>query len=181
MRINFLALATPHAFPTNWGRMQAVLDALNWTRSSPGGKSAAAAASPLIAITSRDRARTSGNNPDSGERDARPIRQSLLSSLDGQVYAQPLYCRSQFLAMVSTCGLQLATAHDSVYASDSDSNSGINGRLSGSSLADADAGERPSTSRRTGRNSITPGIGSPARPSRYATGTLYVIALNDSG
>jgi uncharacterized protein (TIGR03437 family) len=105
--------------------------------------------------------------------------------LDGQVYAQPLY-----LPLVSIPGkgihnvVFLATAHDTVYAFDADSNTGPNAApLWQVTLANAAAGERPATvSDVLNCNSMTPEIGITGTPViDTATGTLYAIAVTVSG
>jgi uncharacterized protein (TIGR03437 family) len=101
--------------------------------------------------------------------------------VDGQVYAQPLYLQS---IAISGKGIHnvvfIATAHDTVYAFDADSNSDVNAvPLWQVSLADTTAGERPANLTDVqGCNSMTPEIGVTGTPViDIATGTLYVIAL----
>jgi uncharacterized protein (TIGR03437 family) len=102
-------------------------------------------------------------------------------ALDGQVYAQPLYLPSVAIPGKGIHNVVfIATAHDTVYAFDADSNSGINAApLWQVSLADAAAGERPANLTDVqGCNSMTPEIGVTGTPViDTATGTLYVIAL----
>jgi len=102
-------------------------------------------------------------------------------SVDGQVYAQPLY-----LASLSIPGkgihnvVFIATAHDTVYAFDADSIDGPNASpLWQVSLADVDAGDRPATvSDVLGCSSMVPEIGITGTPViDTATRTLYVVAL----
>jgi uncharacterized protein (TIGR03437 family) len=101
--------------------------------------------------------------------------------VDGQVYAQPLYLPSVAIPGKGIHNVVfIATAHDTVYAFDADSNSGINAApLWQVSLADATAGERPANLTDVqGCNSMTPEIGITGTPViDTATGTLYVIAL----
>lgn len=101
--------------------------------------------------------------------------------VDGQVYAQPLYVPSLAIPGKGIHNVVfIATAHDSIYAFDADSNSGVNAApLWQVSLADASAGERPANLNDVlGCNSMTPEIGVTGTPViDTATGTLYVIAL----
>jgi len=101
--------------------------------------------------------------------------------VDGQIYAQPLY-----LPSVSIVGKGIhnvvfaATAHDTVYAFDADSSTGVNASpLWQVSLATTAAGERPATvSDVLNCNSMTPEIGVTGTPViDTATGTLYAIAV----
>jgi uncharacterized protein (TIGR03437 family) len=101
--------------------------------------------------------------------------------VDGQVYAQPLYLPS---VPIPGKGIHnvvfIATAHDTIYAFDADSNTGPNASpLWQVSLANAAAEERPLiVSDVLGCNSMTPEIGITGTPViDIARGTLYVIAV----
>jgi uncharacterized protein (TIGR03437 family) len=99
--------------------------------------------------------------------------------VDGQVYAQPLYVPSVAIPGKGIHNVVfIATAHDSVYAFDADSNAGPNASpLWHVNLASA-FGERPVTVTDVlGCNSMTPEIGVTGTPViDTASGTLYAVA-----
>jgi hypothetical protein len=92
------------------------------------------------------------------------------TSVDGQVYAQPLYVPGLTIGGSAHNVLFVATEHDSVYALDADS---------GAVLWQKDflqAGERTLTTSDVGTNDITPQIGITGTPViDSAGGTLYVV------
>jgi uncharacterized protein (TIGR03437 family) len=100
--------------------------------------------------------------------------------VDGQVYAQPLYLPSLAIPGKGIHNVVfIATAHDTVYAFDADSNSGPNtAPLWQVSLAGA-PGERPlNVSDVLGCTTMTPEIGITATPViDKDAGTLFVVAV----
>jgi hypothetical protein len=101
-------------------------------------------------------------------------------AVDGQVYAQPLYVPSlEIPGKGIHNAVFIATAHDSVYAFDADSNAGPNALpLWQASLADAASGERPANASDVQCGAIAPEIGITGTPViDSASGTLYAIAL----
>jgi hypothetical protein len=107
--------------------------------------------------------------------------------VDGHVYAQPLYVANLAIAGGKHNVLFVATEADSVYAFDSDSNTGPNSTwLWKASLVDtahgASAGETPMSETTLGCDNISPLIGITSTPViDLSSGTMYVEAKSTDG
>jgi hypothetical protein len=105
-------------------------------------------------------------------------------TVDGQVYAQPLYAANLTINNVTHNVLFIADEHDSVYAFDADSNGGANSAplwqasmLSTAHGAAAGATTVPTADVQSGTGDIHPEIGISSTPTiDLSTGTLFVVS-----
>jgi uncharacterized protein YjdB len=108
-------------------------------------------------------------------------------SVDGYVYAQPLYVPNVNIAGTNHNVVYVATENDSVYAFDADSNIGSNANpLWHANLIDtahgAAAGALPVTNGQVGCTDLVPKIGITSTPAiDPSTGTMYVETKSSEG
>ena len=99
-------------------------------------------------------------------------------TVDGYVYAQPLYVANMTISGVTHNVVYVATEHDSVYAFDADSNTGANSQpLWKTSFLSPGVTTVPSSSLTAGTTDIIPEIGITGTPAiDLSARTLFVVA-----